>query len=410
MTEEELKKTKHKLTLHFVGVVFLMAFFLEVVFLSLRFYHEALRDESIFKGKTENIIQSLEKEKDLLNFFRLWLYSKIDKDYIEKRRKTANPSENLISYFVVNKRGEIVEESIKEAIDFTIFLENHSTWIYKYKEALIRKEYITWFDEDVTIYLYKKHNYSLRSYFIDIINFFLLTSLLSFLFYFIGYRFVYKVFKPVEENIEDMTNFIHNAGHELKTPLAVIRGNLQVMHAEKKMDPLLLEKSLWEVDHISKLIDSLRELSDLGKVTKKREVNIKEIIDQIISDLSKKSQEKNIYITNSIKSNYIIYASAQELSVLFWNILQNAVKYNVKNGEIKVYRRKNIIYISDTGVGISQRDQEKIFDRFYQTSQARSGEWFGIGLSLVKKIIDINNWKIEIQSKKWEGTTFKIIF
>jgi signal transduction histidine kinase len=90
-----------------------------------------------------------------------------------------------------------------------------------------------------------------------------MTVLFSILFYFVGYRFVGRALKPVEENLQDMKDFVHNAGHELKTPLAVMSGNLQVMQAEKKLDPVLLQESFREIDMMNGLIESLRQLSEL---------------------------------------------------------------------------------------------------------------------------------------------------
>ena len=91
----------------------------------------------------------------------------------------------------------------------------------------------------------------------------MLTILFSFTFYFIGYRFVNKIMKPVEENLQDMTDFIHNAGHELKTPLAIMRGNLQVLQAEKKLDNNLINKNIRKIDRLNQLIEGLRELAEV---------------------------------------------------------------------------------------------------------------------------------------------------
>lgn len=136
-----------------------------------------------------------------------------------------------------------------------------------------------------------------------------------------------RALKPVEENLQDMTDFIHNAGHELKTPLAVMRGNLQIMQAEGKLDEELLQKSLAQVDHINLLIESLRELSELGSLCEKQKINIKKEIENVIASFHTLSQEKNIEVKNMIFKDFFIEANTQELQVLLSNLLKNALKY-----------------------------------------------------------------------------------
>jgi signal transduction histidine kinase len=85
----------------------------------------------------------------------------------------------------------------------------------------------------------------------------------------IGSIFVRRLLVPVEENLQDMTDFVHNAGHELKTPLSVMRGNLQVMQVEGKYDKKLLKKSIREIDNTNSLIEGLIELSQIGKLSER---------------------------------------------------------------------------------------------------------------------------------------------
>jgi signal transduction histidine kinase len=98
------------------------------------------------------------------------------------------------------------------------------------------------------------------------------------------------------------------------------------------------------------------------------------------------------------------------LHILLTNIIKNAIKYNKKWWEVRISLSKNILSISDTWAWIPESEREKIFERFFQSESARSGEWFGIGLSLVKKIADANDWRIELESEVWKGSSFHIIF
>jgi len=125
-----------------------------------------------------------------------------------------------------------------------------------------------------------------------------------------------------------MQDFIHNAGHELKTPLAVMRGNLQVMQAEHSFDAELLEKSLKQIDHINRLIESLRELSELGNLREKSSLHLRTEVSRIIESLSAIQARKNITIHNNLQDNFYLSAHPYELEVFFGNIIKNALLYN----------------------------------------------------------------------------------
>lgn len=103
-----------------------------------------------------------------------------------------------------------------------------------------------------------------------------------------------RALQPVQQNLQDMKDFIHNAGHELKTPLAVMRGNLQVMQAEQKLDLHLVAQSLSEVDMMNGLLESLQELSELGVLSEKKYLSLTQTIDTIATDYESLIQEKNI--------------------------------------------------------------------------------------------------------------------
>ena len=230
-----------------------MAFFIEVVFLSFRFFHERHEDTTEFKHESEQIIESLNRE-DLFDFLNLKGFEKV-KDIQERRKDLRESSENLISYFVINPENEIIRKSIKEDIDVEVFLEGFIPGIYVRDNALLRKENIDLFYEPATIYLYKKYSYTFTNYVADVSAFLILTLLFSVVFYIVGYYYVNRILHPVEQNLQDMTDFIHNASHELKTPLAIMRGNLQVMRAEKKIDETLVRKNIRKIDRLTELIE-----------------------------------------------------------------------------------------------------------------------------------------------------------
>jgi two-component system sensor histidine kinase CiaH len=111
----------------------------------------------------------------------------------------------------------------------------------------------------------RKSGYPLEDLLRDILRFIILDILIIIPFYFMGRYFVRKTLEPVEENMSAMSHFIHDAGHELKTPLAIISGNLQILRESKKPDSTLVEESIKTIHDMSGALDGLLELSNLKK-------------------------------------------------------------------------------------------------------------------------------------------------
>ena len=310
---------------------------------------------------------------------------------------------------LLDENNDIVFENVLERVDFWTLRLPEDAGIYKntgilyqaldIESPLARK-----------LLVFSKIRYDGDDFLRDIGILLAMIGIFSALFYFLWYRFVQRALKPVEENLQDMSDFIHNAGHELKTPLAVMRWNLQIMQAEGKLDEELLKKSILQVDHINLLIESLRELSEIGSLSEKQKCNLKDVLLQVCEGFQNYAWEKEVLLENTVHKNFFIEANPQELTVLLGNIIKNAIKYTPAWGKVDISLSKNVLQIRDTGIGIAGEDQEKIFDRFYQTEQVRSKEGFWIWLSLVKKIADANNWNIEVKSELWKGTSFYIVF
>lgn len=127
-----------------------------------------------------------------------------------------------------------------------------------------------------------------------------------------------------------MDAFIHNAGHELKTPLAVMRGNLQVMQAEKNFDEDLLKKSISQIDHMNTLIESLRELSEIGTFFDKTRLNLQEEVHAVLEIFLPLIEKKELNIIKHIDKNFYISANRYGLHVLLSNIIKNAIIYNIQ--------------------------------------------------------------------------------
>lgn len=125
-----------------------------------------------------------------------------------------------------------------------------------------------------------------------------------------------------------MQAFIHNAGHELKTPLAVMRGNLQVMQAEKSFDAELLKTSVKQIDSMNTLIESLRELSELGNLREKSSLQLISIVDTELERFDTLIQSRKLIVEKNIPNIFYVRAHPYELQVFLSNIIKNAILYN----------------------------------------------------------------------------------
>ena len=117
--------------------------------------------------------------------------------------------------------------------------------------------------------------------------------------------------------------------------------------------------------------------------------------------------------SGNLPNEYLIPYDEQLVNRVFENLLSNALRYTEENDEIRIcaYEYENSIYIKicDTGIGISESDLANIFDLFYRTTNSRREEGMGIGLSVVKNIIETHGWRIEVESEKGKGSCFIII-
>jgi len=411
MQDKNLYRTKLKLTILFTVCIFCIVFILGVAFFSFRYVKAFQNEQRLFMEGTQRHIEDLWKSDDILDF--LWFYEKSEKfsDVFEKnRRQWERGRSRPISYIVISESGEVLDKSIHENVEIEILQEAREGKPEYEDGVFVRKQKVQFFLEDAIIYFYKHHSYWTTIYISDIGIFTLFLLLFSIVFYVLSYKFVGRTLRPVEENLSDMKDFIHNAGHELKTPIAVLRGNLQILQAERKKDPQLITQGIQEIDRLNALIEGLIELAETGKNSQKEYLDLSKEVTLMIQEFDDLISTQDITIKNTIPKNSSIYGNREELYVLVSNLLKNAITYNRKKWKVDISFNNNSLVVTDTGLWIPQEELEKIFERFYQCTDARSSGGFGIWLSLVKKIVDSNGWKIEVESEKKKGTTFRVMF
>jgi signal transduction histidine kinase len=409
MNHEKLEITHKNLSILFTLIVCLIVFVLGFSTLSAKYYNELRLQKWEFERSAGEIRSLLSSQNMALR--QLFFNQILEGESIEERfgRGRRDIQSNL-SFLVINAQNQLIFENILEDVDFWLLSIPPDSEVYLgngilYQMLPVHPRYGS------SILFYQKIRYTIDDFLRDILLLLIVVFIFSYLVYFLWNRFVWRALKPVEQNLDDMQDFIHNAGHELKTPLAVMRGNLQVMQAEHSFDQELLSKSLSQIDHMNQLIESLRELSELGTLRTKESLHLRTEVTRIIELLSATQTTKNITLHNNLQDGFYLSAHPYELEVFFGNILKNAFLYNQMWGTVTLTQKKNIVEIRDTGKGIPESEQDKIFERFYRGDQARNAqEWLWVGLSLVKKIADTNGWKLEVESELWKGTVFRIIF
>ena len=226
----------------------------------------------------------------------------------------------------------------------------------------------------------------------------------------------------LESSFERISQFSSDASHELKTPLTIIKGEMEIaLRKDRNIEEYKqsLKTSLDEVIVIEKTINDLLFLAKNEKdlILENMEVlYFDEIIDESINEVKNFAKLNNIKIKFDLIETSEFHGYSNLLKIAIKNILKNAIQFSHNNSEIivKSYKEKDFFNISiqDFGIGIPLNEQEKIFEKFYRTDKSRSKNsgGTGLGMSIVKKIIHIHKGYIKVESIENIGTTIFISF
>lgn len=231
---------------------------------------------------------------------------------------------------------------------------------------------------------------------------------------FIEFSILQKAFKNMlirlKEQSQMQIDFVNNASHELKTPIFILKGYVDMLNDWGKNDKEVLDESLVilkkEIQNMQDLTEKLLFLAkSKNLVVEKNNISLDNVLKEVIDNLSFAYPKQKI---NYISSEIFIDSDIALLKLLFKNLIENAIKYgkdNPINIELKKEKKVKVI-IEDFGVGISEKALPHIFERFYREDEARNREIksYGLGLSIVKEIIALLNIDIQIESQINKGT------
>ncbi len=215
--------------------------------------------------------------------------------------------------------------------------------------------------------------------------------------------------------------FLGNVTHELRTPIFAIQLSLETLLDgavnDENVNKDFLKRALNQTSRLTELVDDLIEISRLetGMKISKRYFEVNRFINEIISELSGLSKKSKVEISlkSEVSDKTQVFGDEERLKQVFINLVDNAIKYSNENGKIEIGIAKSdkeiTISVSDNGIGIPKEDLPRIFERFYRVDKTRSRDMggSGLGLSIVKHILELHNSTIKVESEEGKGTRFE---
>ena len=434
-----MKKISKELLKSYYWVIILFTIFSIFIILNFSIYlwKENQSDIKLVEGYIENQMTELEEREDLEYVSKEWILKKIlDKApkvrdvYLEifyndkKYRKSPylpDKTHNFLDYYSVTKvyqikdfnkiRVKITRRNVRDRIlilnaftSFVFFLlfclyiiiRIQKRFFDKFKNSLDNLKIFTQdYNLDSEIRIHNEEN-------------------------FIEFSILQKAFKNMlirlKEQSQLQIDFVNNASHELKTPIFVIKGYVDMLSDWGKNDKEVLDEGLIvlkkEIQNMQELTEKLLFLAKSRNLTiEKTNINLDNILKEVIDNLIFAYPKQKI---NYSSSEIFIDSDAALLKLLFKNLIENAIKYgkdNPVNIELKKEKKVTVI-IEDFGVGISEKALPHIFERFYREDESRNREIksYGLGLSIVKEIIALLNIDIQIESQINKGTKITLLF
>lgn len=238
----------------------------------------------------------------------------------------------------------------------------------------------------------------------------------------ISYFLAGKSLRPVKQSYENQKKFIADASHELRTPLTVIQTNVEVLRM--KEDEVLSENIHWlnnissESETMSKLISNLLTIAQADNnrlIFQKKLFDLSALCAEVYDLMYDFAKQQDITLKSDIQKDIEFKGDEDKVKQAIRILVDNAIKYTNAGGTVTIKltttMRSIQVSVTDTGIGLSEKDQKKIFERFYRVDDARHREegGFGLGLNICALIVKQHGGKIVIHSELGKGSTFTII-
>jgi two-component system, OmpR family, sensor histidine kinase ArlS len=231
---------------------------------------------------------------------------------------------------------------------------------------------------------------------------------------------IHKMIQTIESTFQKEREFISNASHELMTPISILQSKIENMFSQEdiaddlKTRLLEMQRILNRLKSITKTLLLISQIEN-EQFLKEDSVSLNVLLQEVYDEISIRIEEKNInYSTHIMDDPLLINVNKYLLFNLFFNLINNAIKYNREGGRIIISSTSQsnglVVSIVDTGIGISPENLPHIFNRFKKLHQSLQQDSFGLGLPIVKSIAAFHRLRVEVVSEKGNGTTFKLVF
>jgi len=214
--------------------------------------------------------------------------------------------------------------------------------------------------------------------------------------------------------------FLGNVSHELKTPIFNIQGYIETLIDgalyDREVNLKYLKRTSKSVDRLIYIIHDLESIAQLDSDEINLEFsswNLKYLIEEIIEQFEMKANKKKIELIHDHKTTSVfVKADKDKISQVLYNLISNSIKYGKRNGTTRIscHQSKSycLVIVKDNGIGIAEKNINRLFERFYRVDKSRSREQggTGLGLAIVKHILEAHDQKINISSKLGKGTQF----
>lgn len=225
-----------------------------------------------------------------------------------------------------------------------------------------------------------------------------------------------SAFKQQKTSYQEQGRFVADAAHELKTPITIIQSNLESLNnpslSDKETQSIIANQSI-ALTKLNNLVNDLLLLASTGKINKST-IYPALILEEVKSNFSQIAKQKEVTINLSGDANITAYGDSNLLQIVFSNLLENSICYNKVGGKADIILTKDNDYakiiFKDNGIGISSKDQEHLFDRFYRSKNTinHNPNGTGLGLCIAEHILKRHNATIELKSEIGIGSKFII--